>query len=303
MWVVVGKRLLFAPLYVLLVCEIAGPVQAQPPSAAPRFEVVSVKPCPDHAEPLPGDRKGDARESSPNRMHLPCQTLMSMIQWAYGNFAEARFNAVASVPISGGPKWINTERFQIDAKSELAQKSGTMNGPMLRAVLEERFHLVIRREVKEVSVYSLTIAKGSVPTMPHSTAKCITLDSERPLPVEPGRPLPVFCGMSHNSDKGYDAFGVTMARFAALLSDYADRRVVDRTGLSGEFDIHLNLSLSDLGHPAMNASDDDARLARDPAEIFARVRAEVRKLGLQLEPTKGSAESLFVESAERPSAS
>jgi hypothetical protein len=80
--------------------------------------------------------------------------------------------------------------------------------------------------------------------------------------------------MSRNSDKGYDAFGVTMARFAELLSDYADRRVVDRTGLSGEFDIHLNLSPSDLGHPAMNASDDDAKFSRDPAEIFARVLRE-----------------------------
>src|SRR5215469_2054977 len=103
---------------------------------------------------------------------------MSMIQWAYGNFAEARFNPVASVLISGGPKWINTERFQIDAKSERAQKSGTMNGPMLRELLEERFHLVIRREVKEVSVYSLTISKGSVPKMTQSNGKCITIDPE-----------------------------------------------------------------------------------------------------------------------------
>jgi uncharacterized protein (TIGR03435 family) len=225
-----------------------------------------------------------------------------MIQWAYGNFADARFNPLASVLISGGPKWINTERFQIDAKSERAQKSGTMNGPMLRALLEEKFHLVIRREIKDVSVYSLTIPKRSVPKLPHSTGKCITLDPEHPLTVEPGKPFPAFCGMSRNSDKGYDAFGVTMARFAELLSDYADRRVVDRTGLSGEFDVHLNLSPSDLGHPTMNASDDEARLARDPAEIFARVRAEVRKLGLQLESTKGPAESLFVESAERPPA-
>jgi uncharacterized protein (TIGR03435 family) len=91
---------------------------------------------------------------------------MSMIQWAYVNFAEARFDPFASVPISGGPGWINSARFQIDAKADTAQKSGLMNGPMLRALLEERFQLVVRREVKEAPVYALTLAKdGGAPKL------------------------------------------------------------------------------------------------------------------------------------------
>jgi uncharacterized protein (TIGR03435 family) len=225
-----------------------------------------------------------------------------MIQWAYVNFAEGRFNPLASVPISGGPTWINTERFQIDAKSEIPQQNGTMNGPMLRALLEDRFHLVIRRDVKETSVYAITVAKGVTPKMPHSTGHCITFDSEHPPRIEPGKPFPAVCGMSHATDKGYDALGVTMGRFAELLSDYADRKVIDRTGLSGKFDVHLNLSPSDLGHPANNAVERDAKLARDPAEIFSKVRAGVQKLGLHLEPSKGPSESLFVERAEKPSA-
>jgi uncharacterized protein (TIGR03435 family) len=227
---------------------------------------------------------------------------MSLIQWAYGNFAEARFNPSASAPISGGPTWINTERFQIDAASDVPQKNGTMNGPMLRALLEDRFHLVIRRESKETSVYSLTVARGAVPKMPHSTGNCITFDPEHPPQFEPGKPFPAVCGMARTTDKGYDASGVTMGRFSELLSDYADRKVIDRTELSGEFDIHLNLSLSDLGHPTINANEDDAKLARDPAEIFTKVRSEVQKLALRIEPAKGPSEFLFVERAERPSA-
>jgi uncharacterized protein (TIGR03435 family) len=148
---------------------------------------------------------------------------MSMIQWAYLNFAEARFNPLASVPISGGPAWINTERFQIDATSESPQTNGAMNGPMLRALLEDRFHLVIRRYFKETSVYALTVARGGAPRMPHSTGNCITVNPERALPIEPGKPFPAVCGMSRLTDKGYDSLGVTMARFAELLSDYADR--------------------------------------------------------------------------------
>jgi len=296
------KRLVFAPLYILVVDQSAGFARAQLSFTVPRFEVASVKPCAGQAEARPGDRKGDSRESSPVRLHLTCQTLNSMIQWAYVNFAEARFNPLAWVPISGGPTWINTERFQIDATSDSPQKSGTMNGPMLRALLEDRFHLVIRRDIKETSVYALTVSKGAVRKMAHSTGNCITVDPERPLPFEPGKPFPTVCGMSRTTDKGYDASGVTMGRFAELLSDYADRKVIDRTDLPGEFDIHLNLSPSDLGHLPMSATEDDAKLARDPAEVFTRVRTEVQKLGLRIESTKGPTESLFVERAEKPSA-
>ena len=295
------KRLVFVPLYVLVVHQTAGLAHAQPSSTAPRFEVASVKPCAEQAEARPGDRKGDSRESSPVRLHLTCQTLMSMIQWAYVNFAEDRFNPLASVPISGGPAWIETERFQIDAKSDIPRTNGTMNGPMLRALLEDRFHLVIRRDVKQTSVYALTVAKDVTPRMLRSAGNCVTFDPDHPPRIEPGKPFPAVCGMSHTTDKGYDALGVTMGRFAELLSDYADRRVIDRTGLSGEFDIHLNLSASDLGHPPINATDEDAKLARGRAEIFAKMRTGVQKLGLRMEPAKGPSESLFVERAEKPS--
>jgi len=227
---------------------------------------------------------------------------MNLIQWAYVNFAEDRFNGSASVPISGGPTWINTERFQIDAKSDTPQTSGTMNGPMLRALLEDRFHLVIRRDFKEASVYALTIAKGAVPKMTHSRGGCITFDPEHPPQFEPGKPFPAVCGMARTTEKGYDASGMTMGRFAELLSDYADRKVIDRTGLSGDFDVHLNLTPSDLGRPPINAAEDDTKVARDSAEIFTRVRTEVQKLGLHIDPAKGPSESLFIQKAEKPSA-
>ena len=291
-----------ALLGVLVVYQPGGIACAQVPPSAPRFEVASVKPCAARrSEPLPGDRKGDARQSSPDRLHLTCQTLMSMIQWAYVNYANARFNPLASVPISGGPAWATTEEFQIDANADAPQPNGMMNGPMLRALLEERFGLVVRRDVKETPVYALRVVEGKALRITRSTHSCVGSNPERPLQIEPGKPLPLICGMARTTDKGYDAVAVSMLRLAELLSDYADKKVIDRTGLSGEFDIHLNLSASDLGHPPAGASDEDAILARDPAQIFARVQGELRRLGLNIEPARGPTEVLFIVKAERPS--
>jgi uncharacterized protein (TIGR03435 family) len=294
------KLLILGPLCVLAVHQIGDGACAQQSSAAPRFEVASIRPCAEQTEAKPGDRKGDSRESSPVRLHLPCQTLMSMIQWAFGNFAEGRFNPSASVRISGGPGWIDTERFQIDATSEIPRSSGTMNGPMLRALLEDRFHLVIRREVEETPVYALTVNRGARPGIPRSSHNCVAFDPEHPPLIEPGKPLPVVCGMAAVTDKGWNARGVTMRRFAELLSDYADRKLIDRTGLSGEFDIHLDLSPSDLGHPPLNPAEQDKEPTRDPGEVFATLRAQVRKLGLRIESAKARTESLRIQSAEKP---
>lgn len=285
-------------LSILLVHRFAGIAHSQVTSVVPHFEVVSVKRCTGQTDPPPGGRKGDALKSSPDRLHLTCQTLMNMIQWAYVNFADARFNPLASAAISGGPAWVNTDRFQVDAKSATSQASGIMNGPMLRTLLEDRFGLVIRRDVKETAVYALTVAKSGALKVRRSAHTCRTVDPEQPLPIEPGKPFPVVCGMSRTTEKGYDAVAVTMTRFAELLSDYADRRVVDRTGLSGEFDIHLDLFPSDLGHPSGDAIDD----RRDLTEIFARVQGELQRLGLHIQASKGQVEALFIERAERPSA-
>jgi uncharacterized protein (TIGR03435 family) len=152
-------RIPLALISALAVNNFAEIARAQ----TPRFEVISVKPCAEQADSLPGGRKGDGQKSSPSRLHLTCQTLMSMIQLAYVNYADARYNPFAQVRISGGPAWINTERFQIDATSETPRRTGEMNGPMLRAVLEDRFHLMVRRDIKETSVYALTVVKRLLP--------------------------------------------------------------------------------------------------------------------------------------------
>jgi uncharacterized protein (TIGR03435 family) len=108
--------------------------------------------------------------------------------------------------------------------------------------------------------------------------------------------------MSRLTGRGWEAFAVTMADFATLLSNNADRKVVDRTRLSGIFDIHLDLSAEDFGTPSRAAADSEPPVSRsDPAEVFAIIRGSVQKLGLKLQPSTGRGDHLLVDRAERPS--
>jgi uncharacterized protein (TIGR03435 family) len=284
-----------------LLALVAVPALAQVPAKTPAFEVTSVKPCPAQAEASRGSRRGDGHDSSPDRLHLPCQTLLSLIQWAYVNFADARFNPLAQVDsISGGPTWVNSELFEIDAKAEMPQSWGILNGPMLRSLLLERFHLKIRKETKEVSVYAITVAKGGA-KLETSRGDCVAIDPEHPaIPIEPHKPLPAVCGMSRLTGKGWEAFAVTMDEFATLLSTNADRKVVDRTGLPGRFDIRLDLTADDLG--LSSRRDDSGQIVSRPEqpEIFPIIRSAVQKLGLRIDSARGSGESFVIDGAERP---
>jgi uncharacterized protein (TIGR03435 family) len=276
-------------------------IRAQSQSSS-QFEVASVRGCRADAAPGRGSRKGSGG-SSPGRLNLPCQTVMSLIQWAYVNFANAHFNPLGSVPISGGPAWINSDHYEINAKAEGAQSWGVMNGPMLRVLLEDRFKLKIHRETREVPVYALTVAKGGPKLQSSKEGSCAPFDVDHPPPTpEPGKPFPRLCGTSRVTNNGFDAPGVTMENFSRLLSGYSDRSVVDKTGIVGVFDIHLGLSAADLGHspPALSDSPGPAT-PPDPADIFSTVRMAIQKLGLKLESAKGRGEFLVIDRVERPS--
>jgi uncharacterized protein (TIGR03435 family) len=288
-------------------------VQAQSSSRAPasaaegmaKFEVASVKDCKADVAPAGrGERKSGNGGSSPGLLHLNCQTVMSLIQWAYVNFSNDRFNPLAATPISGGPAWVHSELYEINAKAAGPQSRGVLNGSMLRALLKDRFQLKAHRETKEVPVYALTVAKGGPKLQRFKEGDCTVFDPDHPpAPPEPGKPFPRLCGMSQLTSGGYDAYGVTMADFCRLLSDSLDRTAIDKTGIAGRFDIHLDLTPADLGHPARGINDDPAAPATSPdaGDISFAVRAAVHEVGLKLEPTKGPGESLIIDHVERPS--
>lgn len=186
---------------------------------------------------------------------------------------------------------MDSELYQIDAKAEMPQRLATLNGPMFQAILEDRFKLKIHRETREIPVYALTVVNGGAKLQPFTEGSCIALDFNEPptLPVpKPGQPLPLICGVGRSSSTGYDLYRATMDDLARELSFKLDRKVIDRTGRSGIFNIHLELAPIDP-HDATDASD-----------VFDTVQSEIRSLGLKLEASKGPGEFLVIDSIERP---
>jgi uncharacterized protein (TIGR03435 family) len=90
-----------------------------------------------------------------------------------------------------------------------------------------------------------------------------------------------------------------MAGLCWQFSAWLDRAVIDKTGVAGAFDIHLELSAADL--PADHDAPTDPSSPATPADPFGAISAAVRKLGLRLSPAKGSSAFLVIDHVEKPS--
>jgi bla regulator protein BlaR1 len=263
-------------------------------AAGPKFEVASIKPCTVEPPPARGSKKGGGYSSS-DRVHLICQTVTTLMQAAYGNYATAHFRPLGSEEILGGPAWMHSTRYVINAKAEAPQTQGAMHGPMLRRLLEDRFKLRVHRETKMVPVYALKANKGSAKLEPSQEGSCIAVDWDHPpSPPKPGQAFPKLCGMARLINTGFYDDGATIAELCQYFSGLLDRPVIDKTGITGKFDIHLDLSAADLGHPSPDT-------VLDPSDTYAAVNGAMHKLGLKMEATKGPKEFLVVDSVERPS--
>ncbi len=280
----------------------APAVRAQAPvdrKDVPKWEVASIKSC-SNGE-TGGRKSGGGVGPLPERFRVNCSTVMRLVEGAYGTYADGRGLSWNHVTFEGAPAWLNSERYSIEAKPDSPQRTAMMRGPMMQWLLEERFKLKIRREVREVPVYHLTLAKGGPrnlkPTQPGS---CIALDLDHLAIPEPGKPDPVFCGMFGRrriaeGEREFKDPGVTMAAFADGISAMLDRNVIDQTGLAGTFDIDVQVSLPDP--PPRDDSNPQAR-AEDESDL---VFAVVQKLGMKLEAAKGPGIAYVIEHIERPS--
>jgi uncharacterized protein (TIGR03435 family) len=288
-----GMAALAAPIVVGI--WNAPAMKAQSP--APGFEVASIKLC----GALDGGRgaSGGAGES-PDRLLLNCLTVAELIRQAYITGAPAA--------IAGGPSWINTERYRIDAKAEAPQSRKTLSGPMLQALLEDRFQLRTHRESREVPVYELTVAKGGSKLQPSSEASCESSHDKIEAAVAAGeRPRP--CGVFLAKEKdtpgllSVNTRGVTLSSLCEMLSRMLDRPVADKTGIQGKFDLHAAFSPDESTvafRPggAMTKFAGDSILADPPGPSL--LAAFQQQLGLKLEPAKGPREFLVIDHVNHP---
>jgi uncharacterized protein (TIGR03435 family) len=176
---------------------------------------------------------------------------------------------------------------------------------MMQALLEERFHLKIRRETREVPAYALVAAKGG-PRLPAAKVGCFTMEPGQPRPqLEPGQPLPPRCGWGTATWDGIEVHGATMADFCLALAGLPlvvdPRKFVDKTGIAGQFDFDLKWSAEDFAAAPSSAAGTTGNAA-DPAGDLPRLQRALRKVGLQLTPAKGPEEFLVIDHVERPSA-
>jgi uncharacterized protein (TIGR03435 family) len=200
------------------------------------------------------------------------------------------------IPIEGGPAWIHSERFAIDAKADGQPSILMMQGPMMQALLEDRFKLKIHRETRQGPVFELALGKGT-PKLKPLDGRCTPPVIGRPLPeLPPGQRL---CRNMVNARGAVDIEGGTLSGFAALLGMLLDRPVIDKTGITEQFEIHVKFSLDDSpSRPSTTDPGTPAVAAPDAPGIFQAVQEQ---LGLRLVPAKGPLDVLVIDHIERPS--
>jgi uncharacterized protein (TIGR03435 family) len=272
-------------------------LQAQPVSspATPKFDVVSVKPC------KPGVTKGG--DSSPGRLSIGCALLADvdntgLIQQAYNRYSDGQLTSPKIIPIEGGPDWIHSQTFEIDAKSDGHPSILMMLGPMMQAILEDRFKLRIHREIRQGPVYELALGKGSPKLKPLQDGSCI--------PVLVGHPLPPLASGQHYCRNlvgpgAVDFEGGTLSMLAGLLGLILDRPVIDKTGITNYFEIHLKFSPDDSAAPRPATADPGALAAVRAPDAPGIFQAMQEQIGLKLVPAKGPVDVLVIDHIARPS--
>lgn len=279
----------FFHLITLFVATLSAQVPVQP-----KFEVVSIKECADGSRPPPST-------SSPGRLSLGCRAMWRLIGEAYDTFATGAVDPLKQ-PIpqrpEGGPDWMDSARYTIDAKAETPQTGAMMRGPMMQAVLEDRFRLKIHRETREVSGYVMTVDKRGLKLHRTEEGSCDHLDptdfGQSPTPAD-GKPwclIPLFT--RNGPVTTLDIHGITLDGFATLLRPDG-LPVFNQTGVSGAFDVHLEWE-ADLPNPA--AAEQDTAGTR---YHMSAIQATREQLGLRLQRGKGSRDFLVVDHLERPS--
>jgi uncharacterized protein (TIGR03435 family) len=292
------KRFAVRPALVLaLVIGIAGApsARAQTPATFPEFEVASIKPNLSglnllHFQPSPG-----------GRLLVENFPLRRLIQRAYG---------VEGFQISGGPVWIDFDRYDIEARAGGNPSEKQMTGPMLQGLLKDRFKLRLHTETKQLPVYDLTVARGGLKLQRSKDGSCTVFSMSTPLPpmLAPGEKSPAFCGFSGFGVEGLkrtlDVLGISMTELAATLSKGELRRtVIDKTGLAGVFDVHMKWAIDPSGGPGNAGQPGDPGAAAPSPDspgpsIFAALQEQT---GLKLESSKGPVQTLVIDHVEKPS--
>lgn len=247
------------------------PAQSNPNAVTPRpqFDVASVK-------RNTSGRQDVTLAGSIGRYRATNTPLRTLMQVAYH---------LQDFQIIGAPSWVDTERYDIEGKTEDDLSTDQRAGPMLQTLIEDRFKAVTHGETRDLPVYFLTIAKSGSKL---KESQCLPRGSTNPVPPNP--PRSAFCGF-FTTDFGRLESSQQMPNLAEVLSGILKRRVFDRTGLTGYFDVKLKWT-PDSGTPDNNPTPDGG------PSIFTAIEEQ---LGLKLESGKAPIDVLVIDHIEHAS--
>ena len=173
-----------------------------------------------------------------------------------------------------------------------------MLGPMMQAILEDRFKLRIHRETRQGPVYELALGKGSPKLKPLQDGSCALVLAGHPLP--PLASGQHYCKRVVNPRGAVDIEGGTLSDLVALLGMALDRPVIDKTGITNYFEIHLKFSPDDSAPSPPSTTDPGSPATVTTPDAPGIFQAIQEQLGLKLVPAKGPVDLLVIDHIERP---
>jgi uncharacterized protein (TIGR03435 family) len=260
-------RPLLCPVLALSLAGISPQIYSQS-VARPAFEVASVK-------PNSSGRRGYALPPPKGgRFTATNVSLKALVLYAYH---------LQDGQVIGSNGWINSAPYDVEAKAEGSPVEARVR-LMAQVLLEERFKLKMHREERQLSIYTLRLAKKGL-QMQRSTVDCSS--------VGPTVPCGGFQLFQRRQLTGRN---VPMDELVDVLSTLTGRMVADKTGLAGNYDIKLEWNPDQnlaFGAEAGVPTSDNA----PQAALFTALEEQ---LGLRLQSEKASVPVFVIDSAEKP---
>ncbi|HEY6507279.1 MAG TPA: TIGR03435 family protein, partial [Vicinamibacterales bacterium] len=252
-----------------LVAQSAGPA----PQAA-EFEVASIKRHPPDDPRIMMVARPGGRFTAVN---IP---LRMLIRTAY---------QIQDDQIVGGPSWVASDGFDIDATANESGPPGPQFLLRLQTLLAQRFSLVVHRETKDLPIYAVVRARrdGTLgPGLRPTACPAIEEDLSRPQP----------CANISTGNGRLTLRGMPLAQFLPFLAPQVNRVLVDRTGLAERYDIELTWT-PELQPRGLPAGPDAAPVDPNALSIFTAMQEQ---LGLKLDATRGPVEVVVIDGVEPP---
>jgi uncharacterized protein (TIGR03435 family) len=262
-------------LYLICLLGIFGSLLAQSgvPPKIPQFEVVSIKPDP--ANPY----EGGVQALPGGRLIASKMTVRALIQNAWG---------LKPFQLLGGPGWIDSAGYDIEAKAEGNPDRQEMT-LMMRALLEDRFKLKVHHDTRQLAVYNLVPAANGIRLRPAENG-CVAALPSASVPC--GRAV---AQMGETTARLHGK-GISMAELIRILTSILGRKVIDKSGFTSSFDLKMEFAIDDVltGFPVPTAGT-----ASSAPTILTAVQEQA---GLKLAPAKGPVAVLIIDSVEKPTA-